>query len=76
MACFPSLLWSLLFSRLRRRRRRIHVWVTVHSEVVYGSDGIVKGVRHAWTFDDMFSAFAVQGIAHAKDGELRRLAAQ
>lgn len=39
-----------------------HVWVTMKSEVVYGPDGKVKGIRHAWTFDDMFSAFAVQGI--------------
>ena len=49
-----------------------HVWVTVHSEVVYSPDGIVKGIRHAWTFDDMFSAYAIQGIAHAKDGEFTR----
>ena len=24
-------------------------------------DGAIAGVRHDWTFDDMFSAFAVQG---------------
>ena len=39
-----------------------HVWVTAKSEVVYAPDGSVTGVRHAWTFDDMFSAFALQGI--------------
>ena len=31
-----------------------HVWVTVKSELVYASDGSITGVRHAWTFDDMF----------------------
>ncbi len=37
-----------------------HVWVTMKSAVVYGPDGSITGVRHAWTFDDMYSAFAVQ----------------
>jgi len=46
-----------------------HVWVTVHSELVYAPDGTVTGVRHAWTFDDMFSTFAVQGIDSKKKGE-------
>ena len=35
-----------------------HVWVTMKSAVVYGPDGAITGVRHAWTFDDMYSAFA------------------
>src|SRR5262245_3793601 len=39
-----------------------HVWVTIQSEVLYAPDGKAVGVRHAWKFDDMFSAFAVQGI--------------
>jgi ABC-type uncharacterized transport system substrate-binding protein len=39
-----------------------HVWVTMATELVYAPDGTVTGVRHAWTFDDMFSAFAVQGL--------------
>ena len=32
-----------------------HVWVTMTEEILYASDGSVTGVRHAWTFDDMFS---------------------
>src|SRR5262249_10865388 len=32
-----------------------HVWVTMKSEIVYAADGTATGVRHAWTFDDMFS---------------------
>ncbi|WP_457795498.1 DUF1007 family protein [Methylocystis sp. S23] len=39
-----------------------HVWVAVRSEVVFGPDGKVTGVRHAWEFDEMYSAFAVQGL--------------
>src|SRR5215468_1136567 len=49
-----------------------HIWVTVKSEVVYGPDGTVTGVRHAWSFDDMFSVFATQGIKAKKKGEFTR----
>jgi len=49
-----------------------HVWVTVKSELVYAPDGSVTGVRHAWTFDDMFSVFATQGIEAKKKGEFTR----
>ena len=43
-----------------------HVWVTMKAELVYAPDGTVTGVRHAWTFDDMFSTFAVQGLEGAE----------
>jgi ABC-type uncharacterized transport system substrate-binding protein len=49
-----------------------HVWVTMKSELVYAPDGTVTGVRHAWTFDDMFSVFATQGIEAKKKGEFTR----
>ena len=42
-----------------------HVWVTMTTEVLYAPDGSATGLRQAWTFDDMFSAFATTGI-HAK----------
>jgi ABC-type uncharacterized transport system substrate-binding protein len=49
-----------------------HVWVTFHSEILYAPDGSITGVRHAWKFDDMFSAYALQGIHHAKKGQYTR----
>ena len=49
-----------------------HVWITVKSELVYAPDGSVTGVRHAWTFDDMFSVFATQGIEAKKKGQFTR----
>jgi ABC-type uncharacterized transport system substrate-binding protein len=49
-----------------------HVWVTIKSELVYAPDGSITGVRHAWTFDDMFSAFATQGIEAKSKGEFTR----
>ena len=39
-----------------------HVWVTIRSELLYAPDGSVTGIRHIWTFDDMFSAFAMTGL--------------
>jgi ABC-type uncharacterized transport system substrate-binding protein len=49
-----------------------HVWVTVRSELVYAPDGAITAVRHHWTFDDMFSTFATQGLDTDKDGKLSR----
>jgi len=49
-----------------------HVWVTMKSELVYAPDGTITGVHHAWTFDDMFSVFATQGIEAKKKGEFTR----
>jgi ABC-type uncharacterized transport system substrate-binding protein len=49
-----------------------HVWVTSTSELVFGSDGSIVAVRHAWTFDEMFSAFATQGLDKDNDGKLSR----
>jgi ABC-type uncharacterized transport system substrate-binding protein len=49
-----------------------HVWITASSEVVYAADGSVTGVRHAWTFDDMFSSYALQGIESRTKGVYSR----
>lgn len=49
-----------------------HVWVTLNSELVFAPDGAVAAVRHAWTFDEMFSAFATQGLDKDNDGKLSR----
>jgi len=45
-----------------------HVWATIQTELIFAPDGAVTGVRHSWTFDDMYSAFATTGInAKTKD---------
>jgi ABC-type uncharacterized transport system substrate-binding protein len=49
-----------------------HVWITAKSQVLYAPDGTVTGVRHAWTFDDMFSTYAVQGIEQKTKGTYSR----
>ena len=49
-----------------------HVWVTMKSQLVYAPDGALTGVRHAWTFDDMFSTYATQGLESKEKGVFTR----
>ena len=49
-----------------------HVWITATSELLYAADGTITGVRHAWTFDDMFSTYAVQGLESKTKGAYTR----
>jgi len=49
-----------------------HVWVTMTEELLYAPDGSITGVRHAWTFDDMFSSFATQGMEQKTKGTFTR----
>jgi ABC-type uncharacterized transport system substrate-binding protein len=49
-----------------------HVWVTATSELIYAPDGSITGIRQHWAFDDMFSAFAVQGLAGKEKGKFSR----
>ncbi len=53
-------------------RAHPHVWVTMHTELVYAPDGSITGVRHHWAFDDMFSAFATQGLESQEKGKFTR----
>ena len=45
-----------------------HVWATVRSEIVFDANHQITGVRHAWTFDEFYSAMAVQGLDTNGDG--------
>ncbi len=49
-----------------------HVFVTVRSEVLYDAEGKITGIRHAWTFDDMFSTYATQGLEQKQKGVFTR----
>jgi ABC-type uncharacterized transport system substrate-binding protein len=46
-----------------------HVWVKATGELVYAPDGSVTGIRQHWVFDDMYSAFAVQGLKGKEEGK-------
>ena len=49
-----------------------HVWITAKSQLIYAPDGTLTGVRHAWTFDDMFSTYALQGMEAKTKGAFSR----
>lgn len=44
-----------------------HVWVTVRAEILFAPDGKIAAIRQSWTFDEMYSAFATQGLG--RDGK-------
>jgi ABC-type uncharacterized transport system substrate-binding protein len=56
------LLAGVFASAPKQAQAHPHVWITASSQVIYAPDGSMTGVRHAWTFDDMFSTYALQGI--------------
>jgi ABC-type uncharacterized transport system substrate-binding protein len=49
-----------------------HVFVTMKSEMVYDASGAITAVRHIWTFDDMFSTYATQGLESKQKGVFTR----
>lgn len=53
-------------------RAHPHVWIMARSELLFGPDGTLTGVRHAWKFDDAFTAYAVQGLPTKEKGVYSR----
>jgi ABC-type uncharacterized transport system substrate-binding protein len=49
-----------------------HVWAAVRTEIVFGPNHQITGIRHAWTFDEMYTAMAVQGLDTNGDGVYTR----
>jgi ABC-type uncharacterized transport system substrate-binding protein len=49
-----------------------HVWVTMRTALIYAADGRATGLHQDWTFDDMYSAFALTGIKAKKKGQYTR----
>jgi ABC-type uncharacterized transport system substrate-binding protein len=45
-----------------------HVWATVRSEILFGPNHQITGIRHAWTFDEFYTAMAIEGLDANKDG--------
>ena len=68
----PFLSGALLATTAGRVEAHPHVWISVIEELLYAPDGSVAAVRQIWTFDEMFSAFAMQGIAQKTPGLFTR----
>jgi ABC-type uncharacterized transport system substrate-binding protein len=63
---------AMMFAASGAAQAHPHVWITATSELLYAEDGSITGVRHAWTFDDAFSANAVQGLQGKSKGAYAR----
>jgi ABC-type uncharacterized transport system substrate-binding protein len=48
-----------------------HVWVTVETTIVYDK-GTVTGLKQKWSFDEMYTAMAIQGLDTNNDGAFDR----
>ena len=75
--CVPPLLQACVLSALLAvaaagpTQAHPHVWVNVHTTVLY-DNGTISGFRHAWTFDEYYSAMAIEGLDTDKDGKYSR----
>jgi len=45
-----------------------HVWVTMKCQIIFNADGSIVGVRHAWSFDEMSSAYIALGTGNGQQG--------
>jgi ABC-type uncharacterized transport system substrate-binding protein len=44
-----------------------HVWISVQTTVLYDK-GAFTGLQHTWTFDEFYTAMAIEGLDKNKDG--------
>jgi ABC-type uncharacterized transport system substrate-binding protein len=65
-ACLPLVLAPLPASA------HPHVFVSVQTEVVYDEAKNLAGFKQKWTFDELYSSFAVQGLDKDGDGKYTR----
>ena len=49
-----------------------HVYVTSKAEVVYSKAGEIIAIQHHWTFDEFYTAMAIQGLDTNNDGVYSR----
>jgi ABC-type uncharacterized transport system substrate-binding protein len=48
-----------------------HVWITVESVVIY-ERGSITAIQHTWTFDELYTTMAIQGLDTNNDGNYDR----
>lgn len=63
--------WALAAAGTLPAAAHPHVWVKVETKVVYDK-GAVSGFAHRWTFDDLYTAMAIQGLDTNNDGAYDR----
>ena len=62
---------GLMIVSANAARAHPHVWVTYETTILYDK-GTVTGVEHVWSFDDMYTTMAIQGLDKNNDGVYSR----
>src|SRR6478609_1670067 len=47
-----------------------HMWIDARAQIDVDAEQRITAVRQVWLFDEMFGAYATQGLKKAKDGTL------
>lgn len=47
-----------------------HVLVSARAALMFDAAGKLTGIRHKWTFDEAYSAFATTGMKRGRDGKV------
>jgi len=50
-------------------RAHPHMWIDARARLVFDAAGRLAAVRQVWLFDEMSSAYSLQGLVRAADGE-------
>jgi ABC-type uncharacterized transport system substrate-binding protein len=58
----------LFFTTVQTVNAHPHVWIDGHLTLLFNPQGQVTALRHNWKFDELFSAFSLQGITREKNG--------
>ena len=45
-----------------------HIFIDAKATILFNNDGELIGIRHAWTFDEAFSIWQIQGLDTNEDG--------
>ena len=62
---------GVLFGAWNSALAHPHVWVTMKSTVLY-ENGAITGLRQAWTFDELYTETAIEGLDKNGDGKYSR----
>lgn len=66
-ACHAAAACVLLAAATTGAAAHPHVWVTYEAQIVFDK-GTITGVDHVWSFDDMYTAMAIEGLDKNNDG--------
>lgn len=67
MAALAGLVLTAMINMVSPAAAHPHVWVSAQATVVY-ENGKITGIRHRWSFDEMYSAMAITGLDTNNDG--------